>query len=220
MTDHSFGRKGLFITFEGIEGSGKSKHLGELFDELIKEGYPVLLTREPGGTPIGERIRSLILDPDEPGMHASTELLLYLAARAQHVHQTILPALYENRIILCDRFHDSTYAYQGGGRGIEIGVIEPMIQQLFDQLKPDVTFLLDLPPLEALSRIRERPDRINRIDAESLAFHETVRSNYLTMVANEPGRFKVINSSRDYDFVHREIYSEVLSIVRNWKLGR
>lgn len=208
MKHHQQGKKGLFISFEGIEGSGKSKHINQLFDELREKGFPVILTREPGGTRIGEKIRNLILDPALTGIEPSAELLLYLAARAQHVHEVILPALEEKKIVLCDRFHDSTYAYQGGGRGLDLRIIEPMILTLFQHLKPDLTLLLDLPPKEALERIRHR-EGLNRIDAENLAFHETVRSNYLMLVNHEPDRFRVINSSGEYSEVHHEIFEEV-----------
>jgi dTMP kinase len=208
MKHHQPEKTGLFISFEGIEGSGKSKHINQLFDELKKQGFPVILTREPGGTRIGEKIRHLILDPALTGIEPSAELLLYLAARAQHVHEVILPALGENKVVLCDRFHDSTYAYQGGGRGLDLRIIEPMILTLFQHLKPDLTLLLDLPPKEALERIQHR-EGLNRVDAENLAFHETVRSNYLMLVNHEPDRFRVINSSADYSEVHNEILKEV-----------
>ncbi|MFI5303158.1 MAG: dTMP kinase [Nitrospiria bacterium] len=209
-------KKGLFITFEGIEGSGKTKHISEVFDRLKNAGYPVILTREPGGTRIGEKIRNIILDPDFTEFDPSTELLLYLATRAQHVHEIILPSLDENKIILCDRFHDSTYAYQGGGRGIDVKLIEPLIETLFQNLKPDLTFLLDLPPRESLERIQSRSRRLNRIDAESLAFHETVRSNYLMLVNNDPGRFRVINSSGEYPEVHKEIMQDINLLLKNY----
>jgi dTMP kinase len=208
MKHHQPEKMGLFISFEGIEGSGKSKHINQLFAELKKGGLPVILTREPGGTRIGEKIRNLILDPALTGIEPSAELLLYLAARAQHVHEVILPALGENKIVLCDRFHDSTYAYQGGGRGLDLRIIEPMILTLFQHLKPDLTLLLDLPPKEALERIRQR-EGLNRIDAENLAFHETVRSNYLMLVSREPDRFRVINSVAEYSEVHNEILQAV-----------
>lgn len=210
-------KNGFFITFEGIEGSGKSKHIGQLFTELEKEGFPVILTREPGGTRIGEKIRDLILEPEHREIEPATELLLYLAARAQHIHELILPALGENKIVLCDRFHDSTYAYQGGGRGIDSSLIDPIIQAPFLQIKPDLTFLLDLPPAEALERVQKRTAVLNRIDAENIAFHETVRSNYLILVQKEPGRFKVIDSSRDYSEVHREISSSVHLQIKNFR---
>lgn len=213
MKHHQPVKSGIFISFEGIEGSGKSKHINHLFDELKKEGFPVILTREPGGTRIGEKIRNLILDPALTGIEPSAELLLYLATRAQHVHEVILPALGENKIVLCDRFHDSTYAYQGGGRGLDLSIIEPMILTLFQHLKPDLTLLLDLPPKEALERIKHR-EGLNRIDAESLAFHETVRSNYLMLVNRDPDRFRVINSSSGYFEVHSEILKEVSSFLK------
>lgn len=215
--NHFLDKNGLFITFEGIEGSGKSKHISQIYNELKDKGYPVILTREPGGTRIGEKVRSIILDPTHPEMDPTAELLLYLAARAQHLHEFLLPALRENKIILCDRFHDSTYAYQGGGRGIDLKIIEPMIESLFQHLKPDLTVLLDLPPKEALERIKARSGELNRIDAESLAFHETVRSNYLMLVNNEPNRFRVINSSGEYSEVHQEISRNIFLFLKKYQ---
>ncbi|MBI1820431.1 MAG: dTMP kinase [Nitrospirae bacterium] len=200
-------KSGVFITFEGIEGSGKSKHIIQLSADLKKEGFPVVLTREPGGTRIGEKIRNLILDPEHREMDPVTELLLYLATRAQHIHEIILPALKENKIVLCDRFHDSTYAYQGGGRGLDFKVVEPFIQILFHHLKPDLTFLLDIEPKIGLERIHQR-ESLNRIDSENMAFHETVRSNYLSLVNQEPSRFRIIDSNRDYSVVHQDILNE------------
>ena len=200
-------KSGVFITFEGIEGSGKSKHIIQLSADLKKEGFPVVLTREPGGTRIGEKIRNLILDPEHREMDPVAELLLYLATRAQHIHEIILPALKENKIVLCDRFHDSTYAYQGGGRGLDFKVVEPFIQTLFHHLKPDLTFLLDIEPKIGLERIHQR-ESLNRIDSENMAFHETVRSNYLSLVNQEPSRFRIIDSNRDYSVVHQDILNE------------
>ncbi|MHB8482226.1 MAG: dTMP kinase [Nitrospiria bacterium] len=206
-------KTGVFITFEGIEGSGKSKHIIQLSADLKKEGFPVVVTREPGGTPIGEKIRNIILNPEHAEMDSTTELLLYLATRSQHIHEMILPALKENKIVLCDRFHDSTYAYQGGGRGLDFKVIEPFVQILFHHLKPDLTFLLDLSPKIGLERIEQRKS-LNRIDAENLAFHETVRSNYLSLVNQEPSRFRVIDSHRDYYEVHQEILKEAHTFLK------
>ncbi len=200
-------KHGVFITFEGIEGSGKSKHILQLSADLEKEGFPVVLTREPGGTRIGEKIRNVILDPEHREMDPAAELFLYLAARAQHIHEVIIPALKGNKIVLCDRFHDSTYAYQGGGRGLDFKVVEPFILTLFHYLKPDLTFLLDIEPKIGLERLRQR-ESLDRIDSENMAFHETVRSNYLSLVNQDFSRFRVIDSSRHYADVHQEILSE------------
>ena len=206
-------KRGIFITFEGIEGSGKSKHIIQLSDDFKKEGIPVVLTREPGGTRIGEKIRNLILNPEHTEMDSATELLLYLATRAQHIQEVILPALKENKIVLCDRFHDSTYAYQGGGRGLDFKMIEPFVQMLFHHLKPDLTFLLDLSPEIGLERIHKRKF-LNRIDGENLAFHETVRSNYLSLVNQEPSRFRIIDSHRDFHDVHQDILHEAFRFLK------
>jgi dTMP kinase len=186
---------GRFITLEGIEGAGKTTAHAAVLDALAAAGITPVLTREPGGAPLAEAIRDLLLDRSRQGMGADTELLLMFAARAEHLHQTIRPALAAGRWVVCDRFTDATYAYQGGGRGLataRIGLLEQLVQ---GPLRPDLTLLLDLPVAEGLARARGRsaPDRF---EAETLAFHERVRTAYLDIAAREPARVRVIDAAR------------------------
>lgn len=198
---------GCFITIEGGEGAGKTSNIDFIRDWLAGRGIDLLLTREPGGTELGEKIRNLLLDPGNR-IAADAELLLMFAARAQHLEETIRPALQAGRWVLCDRFTDATYAYQGGGRGISrdhIAVIEQWVQQ---GLKPDVTLLLDLPPEQGLARAGQRssPDRFEQ---EQLAFFSRVRDAYLNLAREEPGRFRVIDAGAPLAAVQKQI-SEVL----------
>jgi len=185
--------RGLFITLEGGEGAGKSTNLDYLCKHLEQNGIPLLITREPGGTELGEKIRQLLLDPGNGEMSADTELLLMFAARAQHLHQAILPALERGTWVVCDRFTDATYAYQGGGRGIEkerIRLLESWVQQGF---QPDMTILFDLPTNIGLERAAKRGD-LDRFEQEQGAFFENVREAYLERAAFDPQRFRVINA--------------------------
>ncbi|MFA5529413.1 MAG: dTMP kinase [Thiohalomonadaceae bacterium] len=186
--------RGRFITLEGLEGSGKSTNLAHLRARLETAGKPVLVTREPGGTPIGEQIRELLLDHRNDGMHPDTELLLMFAARAQHLQQVILPALAAGTWVISDRFTDASYAYQGGGRGMpeaRIAALEDFVQ---GGLQPDFTLILDLPVATGLARAGERsaPDRFER---EQTEFFERVREVYLARAQRWPGRYRVIDAS-------------------------
>ena len=207
--------RGAFITMEGIEGAGKSTCMA-LVSRLLREaGRAPLETREPGGTPLGEALRELLLGHRHDGMATDTELLLMFAARAEHLQQKILPALEGGRWVLCDRFTDATYAYQGGGRGIErerIGVLEQWVQR---GLKPDLTLLLDLPPEVGLERAgrRSAPDRFEK---EQRPFFERVRQAYLDLAAAEPGRFRVIDAARPLEEVERQVSGAVREFVAAW----
>lgn len=184
--------RGLFITFEGVEGSGKSTQLQGLATQLKARGLDVVVTREPGGTPIAEDIRAVLLDPAHGGMGTMTELLLYAAARAQHLHELIQPALAAGKIILCDRFADSTTAYQGGGRGVARETLAALHRLATGGLQPDLTVLLDVSAEDGLARARTR-GRTDRLEQESVAFHTRVRDTYLELAAAEPGRIRVID---------------------------
>lgn len=184
-----------FITLEGIEGAGKTTQLARIRDLLGTAGIECVLTREPGGSPLAEGVRGLLLDPAHQGMGADTELLLMFAARAEHLHRVINPALAAGRWVLCDRFTDATYAYQGGGRGLDparIAALENLVQ---GALRPDLTLLFDLPAAAGLARARGRsaPDRF---EAEALAFHERVRRAYLAIAAREPRRVRCIDAGQ------------------------
>lgn len=197
----------MFITFEGSDGSGKSTQIRLLEDYLRKSGQDVQLTREPGGTDIGERIRQVLLDMEHEKMHARTETLLFNAARAQLIEQEIRPALSEGKVVLCDRFADSTVAYQGYGREQNIEELKRLISFATGGLSPDLTFYLDLPPEEGLRR--KLADYQNRLDVQGLAFYRRVEAGYHKMIAQEPERWVVINAGRSLDEVHQEVVRAV-----------
>lgn len=196
--------RGRFITVEGTEGAGKSSNIEFIRRELEARGIEVVLTREPGGTPLAEEIRALLLQPRDEVVCSDAELLLMFAARAQHLAQLIHPALERGAWVLCDRFTDATFAYQGGGRGIDtarIGTLESLVQ---GGLRPDCTFLLDLPVDLGLARASQRSEP-DRFEQEKLTFFERVRRCYLDRAAAEPARFAVIDASRTLDRVQRQI---------------
>jgi dTMP kinase len=190
---------GLFITFEGGEGSGKTTQLRPLLAHLRSAGRGVVVTRDPGGTPIGKQIRAMLLDRDSTRMAPTTELLLYEASRAQLVHEVIRPALAAGRVVLCDRFTDSTVAYQGYGRGLDLHCIARLNTLATGGLQPDLTFLLDLDPavglLRATQRMGERQAQLDRIEGEVLAFHQRVRTGYRTIATAESERVIVLDAS-------------------------
>jgi dTMP kinase len=200
--------KPLFITVEGIEGAGKSSNIAFTENLLRSHGHEVLLTREPGGTPLGEELRELLLGHKHDGMNDLTELLLMFAARAEHLHSKILPALEEGRWVICDRFTDATYAYQGGGRQLDTTAIATLENLVQGSRRPDLTLLLDLPVETGLARAAKRsePDRFER---QKLEFFQRVRDAYLQIARQQPGRVKVIDASPDLDLVQEQI-SEIL----------
>lgn len=186
--------QGQFITVEGIEGAGKSSLVGALTEDLQARGLPLLVTREPGGTEIAERIRAILLAEGEEAMAPDTELLLLSAARAQHLQQVILPALAEGTWVVCDRFTDATFAYQGGGRAVPDTRIAALDEWVTQGFSPDLTFLLDLPVTTAFSRIADRPhDRIEQMGRD---FFERVRAAYLARADLSPARFVVIDAAQ------------------------
>lgn len=196
---------GFFITFEGIEGCGKTTQLRRLAADLQADGHAVLLTREPGGCAIADTLRQVLLDSANHAMAPATELLLYAAARAQHVAEVIGPALDAGKIVLCDRFIDATLAYQGYGRGLDLGLIKELNRIATGSVTPDLTLLFDFSPAEGLTRARRRnagssgPDE-GRFEAESLAFHQRVRQGYLDL-ATRDARFRVIDANGDEETV-------------------
>lgn len=187
--------RGRFITLEGGEGAGKTSNLDYIRRRLLDAGKDVVLTREPGGTPLGESIRGLLLDHRQTAMADDTELLLMFAARAQHLAELIRPALAQGKWVLCDRFTDATYAYQGGGRGIDEGRIGMLEQWVQRELTPDLTILLDLPVEQGLERAgrRSEPDRFER---EQQAFFHRVREAYLARARHEPNRFRIVDAGQ------------------------
>jgi len=186
--------RGKFISIEGGEGAGKSTVIAAIVQALGQHGLEVVQTREPGGTPAGEAIRTLLLDPART-LAAETELLLMFAARAQLVRELILPALARGAVVVSDRFTDASFAYQGGGRGIEMGRIAEL-ERWAAGIKPDLTFLLDVGVDEGLARARSRGGELDRIERERSDFFERVRATYLSRAAAEPGRFRVIDASQ------------------------
>jgi dTMP kinase len=198
-------RRGLFITFEGIEGVGKSTQLRLAADHLAGLGREVVVTREPGGTPLAERIRWLVLDPDGEPVPPNAELCLMFAARAVHTENLIKPALDRGACVLCDRYTDATHAYQGGGRGVSSSDITLLADLGGLGLTPDLTILLDAEVPAALERVRQRGGRSDRFEQEALPFFERVRECYLTRAAAEPARVRVVEAIRPIDVVAAEI---------------
>ena len=195
---------GLFITLEGPEGAGKSTNREYLAERLREQGVDVLLTREPGGTPLAERIRELLLDPSGEPMAADTELLLVFAARAQHLQQVIRPALAKGCVVLCDRFTDATYAYQGGGRGLSIERIAQLEQFVQGELRPDLTLIFDLPVEVGRARAAAR-GRLDRFEQEGRGFFEAVRQAYLQRAAQAPQRYRVLDAGQTLAQVQADI---------------
>ena len=208
--------RGFFITIEGIEGSGKTTQIKALGEELESRGYAVRTTREPGGTGIGDGLRAVLLHPDSRNMSALTELFLYAAARAQHVEEVIKPALESGYVLLCDRFSDATYAYQGCARGLDIELVERVNRAAEAGLGPDLTVLLDCPVETGLKRSMARlegegkADLESRFEQESVAFHERVREGYLTLARRNPERVMVLDANRPPETLKEEIIRLVL----------
>jgi len=199
----------MFITFEGPEGSGKTLQLARLVDYLEEYNFPVLATREPGGTTIGEQIREVLHKLENTKMHPRTELLLYQASRAQHVEQVILPNLEQGKIVLCDRYADSTLAYQGYGHKLDLDQLSRLINFATGGLKPDMTLLLDVDAEEGLKR-RQQGGEWNRLDAYELEFHQRVRKGYLELAQQEPERWVKIDAGKPPEEVQRAIRQVVM----------
>ncbi len=205
----------LFITFEGGEGSGKSSALRLLDERLRKEGFQTVLTREPGGTPIAEQIRNVILDRANTAMDARTEALLYAASRRQHLVEKVWPAIKEGKLVLCDRYLDSSLAYQGGARGL--GIDEVLNVNLFatEGTFPDLTLLFDIEPELGLERIAKNAQReVNRLDLEKIEFHRGVRATFLSLAKRYPERFVVIDASKTQEEVVEDAYQAIMSRLR------
>ncbi len=201
--------RGLFITLEGPEGSGKTTQAALLHEWLLAEGYAVLRTREPGGTRIGEHIRDVLHNPAHTEMAAQAEILLYSAARAQLVAEVIRPALAAGQLVLCDRYFDSTYAYQGYGRGLPLDVLREITRFATGGLLPDVTLYLDVLPEVGLQRRVQGGGEINRLDREALAFHERVRAGYLELARQEPARWVQVDASGAIAAVQAELRQQL-----------
>ena len=209
-----------FITFEGIEGCGKSTQIRLLARRLEGRGHRLTVTREPGGCPVADKIRGILLDAENRTMVPMAELLLYAAARAQHVREVVAPALDSGMTVLCDRFTDATIAYQGCGRGLDIGTIEDLNRLATAGIRPDLTLLLDCPPETGIGRALARINgtegaREERFELESLRFHQRVREGYLDLAGREPGRFIIIDASRSIVEMEEAIVAAVLGRLEN-----
>ena len=215
----------LFITFEGVEGSGKTTQIQRLKKYLTQKGIPCKVTREPGGCPIGEKVRKILLNPDHREMVPMSELLLYEAARAQHVKEVIEPFLKKGGVVLCDRFSDATIAYQGYGRKIDVKWIERLNHLSSRGIKPDVTFLLDCPSDVGLKRALKRnrtlkQEKEERFEKEKIQFHQRVRKGYLAIAKKEPRRVKVIDTRQGEDKVFEKIRKNVDNLLVRSNLVR
>jgi dTMP kinase len=200
-----------FITFEGGDGTGKTTQIKEVANYLAGRNRSYIVTREPGGTALGKMIRKVLLEAGATKIAASTELFLYLADRAQHVNEIIMPALQSDKIVLCDRFTDSTLAYQGYGRGIDVSWLRQLNDTASGVVRPDLTFLLDCPAAMALARAARRSvqsanrPQEDRFEREKLEFHEKVREGFLALARAEPGRFRIIDASRSVAEIAQQI---------------
>lgn len=201
--------EGLFITFEGIEGCGKSTQANQLSDFFHSKKIDCVLTHEPGGTQISEKIRKLLLDKKNEGMVPLCELFLYFASRSQHTFEKIKPALKEGKIVISDRFFDSTIAYQGEGRSLLKQKLIEINNFATGGLIPQLTFLIDLPAQTGLKRIKTK----DRIEAESIEFHDRVRGAYLTLARENPERMKIIDGTKSIEDIHKEIVNIVLTYI-------
>ncbi|MCB1084956.1 MAG: dTMP kinase [Chlamydiia bacterium] len=200
--------KGLFITFEGGEGVGKSTLIERVFDILTQKGHALIKTREPGGTFLGKEIRKLLLHQETLHVSKESELFLYLSDRAQHVQEVILPSLRAGKIVLCDRFNDSTLAYQGAARALNVELITSLCSAATNGLVPDLTLFLDLDPVIGLRRAMEK-EAHDRLEKEPLDFHQKVREAFLSFAKKEPDRFHVIDASQDKETVTAAAIREV-----------
>jgi dTMP kinase len=203
----------MFITFEGIEGSGKTTHVDLLGDYLCEKGLRVVKTREPGGTPVGEALRSVLLKKDLQVLPL-TELLVFLASRAQHVEEVIRPALEEGNVVLCDRFVDASYAYQGYGRGIDLGIIETLNRLVTKGVRPNLTILLDCPVDVGLGR-KSADGNLDRFEKEELSFHQKIRNAYIELAEDDPKRFVMLNARKDLAKTQEVIREKVEKLLKS-----
>ena len=201
--------RGLFITFEGTDGAGKTTQIQRLSADLRQVGHDICLTREPGGTPISEQIRDMLLNPDHSEMAATTELLLYAASRAQHVSEVIKPALEAGKIVISSRFADAMVVYQGYGRGLDLEQINRLNRIATEGVTPDVTFVLDLPVEIGLQRVQKSRGGLDRLEREKIEFHQRLRDGYRALAQQEPQRLKIIDARATPDQVYAQIQEAV-----------
>jgi dTMP kinase len=204
-------RSGLFVTIEGCEGAGKSTQCTLLALALERREHPTFTVREPGGTPVSEKIRAILLDPGNDEITTRVELLLYLASRAQLVHQVILPALEQGKVVVSDRFHHSTLAYQGGARGLGLEEVERVNAFATDGLLPDITFLLDLPPEDGF--LRKQGTAVDRMEGAGIEFHRRVRDTFLELAGREEERIVVLDAREPVEKIAEQIENRVLELL-------
>ncbi|NMA83598.1 MAG: dTMP kinase [Epulopiscium sp.] len=205
---------GWFITMDGPDGSGKSTQIQLLQQALQNQGYEVIVTREPGGTAIGEQIRSIILDVNNIEMHGMTEAILYAAARAQHVKELIEPALREGKVVLCDRFLDASIAYQGVARGLGVDTIEGINAYATGGLEPDITFFIDINPMVGLQRKKDQ-EELDRLEKETLDFHQKVYEGYIALWEKYPSRIQRVFGEHSIEEIHNQIIKIVEEKIKN-----
>jgi len=211
-------KPGLFITVEGVEGAGKSTNLSFIVDCLEQSGIEVVCTREPGGTPFAESVRELLLAPREENVDAVTELLLMFAARSQHLNALIRPAIAAGKWVVCDRFTDATYAYQGGGRELGFDLVAKLEDLVQGDFRPDRTFYLDVPLELGMQRVIARGEK-DRFELEQTKFFERVRNTYLSMVDREPERFILIDASQSLEAVQSDVRAKVDGLLADFQNG-
>jgi dTMP kinase len=212
-TKDAVGKKSLFITFEGVEGSGKTTQMNMLHAHLLRMNIDVVATHEPGGTRLGEEIRRILLDPVFKEMHPLTETALYAADRAQHVHEVIRPALQQGKVVLCDRYIDSSLAYQGVARRVGMEGVRNLNEWVTDDLYPDVTFLLEIPYEVGLKRLRKRKKQVDRMEGQPESFHKQVQEAYRTLAKFFSQRIVVLNGADRPDRIHHRVMQEVLHLL-------
>jgi len=205
--------KGLFITFEGVEGGGKTTNISFVTEIIRKSGRQILITREPGGTSIGEAIRNILISKEYPEMHYITELLLMFAARSEHIQRKIRPALEQGIWVLCDRFTDASYAYQGAGRGVDSEKIKLLENLVQESLRPDITFLFDLEANIGLARAQSRGET-DRFEQQHIDFFNRVRSKYLEMAKAEPQRYRIIEAQHALKQVQQQVSEKLEEILQ------
>ncbi|MCL6459390.1 MAG: dTMP kinase [Gorillibacterium sp.] len=210
--------KGIFITFEGPDGSGKTTQLRKLGEELLSRGYPVLMTREPGGTFISDKVRAIILDPENKAMADTTEVLLYAASRAQHVQEKIIPALKAGMVVLCDRFVDASVAYQAFGLGVDRQMVEAINLFATTGLEPIRSYLLDVPVEVSLQRLEQRASGLaalplDRIERKSATYHQKVRDGFHVIVASSQERVVLVKGDRSQEVISADILADCLNLL-------
>jgi dTMP kinase len=209
-------KNGFMVVFDGSNGAGKTTVINEVEKYLKSKGLEVVLTREPGGTPIGEKIRDIILDSSTPEMCNITELMLFGAGRAQHIKEKIIPSLDEGKIVISDRFDAATFSFQHYARGIDIETITKINDLALDGFKPDMNIILDLDPVEGLKRVKQRGEGLDRLEDEKLDFLVKARNGYLTQAKEQPDKFEVIDASKTKDSVLRDVIKVIDLLIEKY----